>query len=94
MKIITLYTCDEWRSNKSMTPYWMGTDISKFYKVVRKGIEDGTFDYYSRDMTREEMLEQFDKDSMGGHVCLWDYIVRQQRLIFGHVTLNENNSYC
>lgn len=94
MEIITLYTCDEWRSTASMRPYWIGTNINKFFKAVRKGIEEGVFSYGERHRPEHLMLEEFDEDLKQCKTTLWDNLFNQTKLTYGHVTLNKNNSYC
>ena len=76
--IILLFTCDVWSSNASMSPYWVGGNINKFFQAVRRGIKDGDFEYGAQNRPIFLMLEEFDEDLRTNKTYLWDCIFNQK----------------
>lgn len=93
MKIILLCTCDVECSDNSLKPFWVGSNVNKFFKAVRKGIEDGVFSYGERHRPEHLMLEEFDHDHKVCNVFLWDCIFNEGKLSYSRTFLIDNNNY-
>lgn len=96
MKFFLLSTCDAWKSCDSMRPYYFvnshKTGIKRLLDVIRKGIQEGVFAYECDELEKSEQLARLDNDARQWTAAL--YYDLQTKLVYGHLQLVEDGSYC
>ena len=96
MKFFLLSTCDVWKSCNSMRPYYFTNSskagMKRLLRVVRKGIQEGDFAYGGDDLEKSEQLARLDNDAKQGTCAL--YADLKAKLVYGHLQLVEDGSYC
>ena len=96
MKFFLLSTCDAWKSYDSMRPYYFvnsqKTGIKRLLDVIRKGIQEDVFAYGSEELEKSEQLARLDNDARQWDAAL--YYDLRTKLVYGHLQLVEDGSYC
>ena len=96
MKFFLLSTCDVWKSCNSMRPYFFvnsqNTGIKRLLDVIRIGIQEGVFAYECDELEKSEQIARLEGDAKQGTCALYTNL--KAKLVYGHLQLVEDGSYC
>ena len=86
MKIYTLFTCDEWKSNDSMRLAFIGTSKQKLRKCVINMIENKNMEYNNPNAPIRQQIKDFKIDFDNNNMRLVN-----SSLQYGMIGIYENN---